>query len=63
MNDITTIPIQKDTRDKLKELGMKGETYDDIINRILENIEYEKFMEIHYKRLKEKDQFVSFDEI
>lgn len=33
MNEIATIPIQKETRDKLKELGMKGETYDDIIVR------------------------------
>ncbi|MHA1836145.1 MAG: DUF7557 family protein, partial [Candidatus Odinarchaeia archaeon] len=31
MKDITTIVIEKKIRDKLKELGKKGETYNDII--------------------------------
>jgi hypothetical protein len=33
--EITTIQIRKTTRDKLKELGKKGETYDDIVNALL----------------------------
>jgi predicted CopG family antitoxin len=35
MTDITTIQINKSTRDKLKELGTKGESYDDIILRLI----------------------------
>ncbi len=36
MKDMTTIPIKKETRDMLKELGKKGETYDDIIRRLID---------------------------
>lgn len=35
MSNITTIQIRKSTREKLLELGMKKETYDDLINRLL----------------------------
>jgi len=36
--DITTIQVLKDTREKLKELGSKGETYDEIIQRLIKKI-------------------------
>jgi hypothetical protein len=32
---ITTIQISKDTRDELKKLGIKGETYDEIIKKLI----------------------------
>jgi hypothetical protein len=31
----TTIAISPETRDQLKEFGDKGETYDDIVTRLL----------------------------
>ena len=34
--NITTIQIDKTTRDELKKRGMKGETYDEIIKKVLE---------------------------
>jgi predicted DNA-binding protein len=34
--DKTTIELSKRTRERLKELGKKGETYDSIINRLIE---------------------------
>jgi len=33
---ITTIQITKATRDELKKHGIKGDTYDDIIRKLLE---------------------------
>ena len=33
--DLTTIQISKELRDTLKELGKKGETYEDIIKRLI----------------------------
>jgi len=33
---ITTIRLKKETVEKLKDLGKKGETYDDIVNRLIE---------------------------
>jgi hypothetical protein len=38
--DITVIQIRKKTRDKLKRLGVKGQSYDDVINMVHQ--EYEK---------------------
>jgi predicted CopG family antitoxin len=35
-NDMTTIPVRKETRDLLKEVGKKSETYDDVILRLIE---------------------------
>jgi hypothetical protein len=36
----TVIQIQSDTRERLKDLGTKRETYDDLINRLLDFWEY-----------------------
>lgn len=35
MGEITTIPLTKATRDKLRALGKKGETYDELLNRLI----------------------------
>ena len=60
---ITTIPVSRGTRDKLKSLGLKGETYDEIISRLMEMARYEEFMERQYALFKEKDKFVPLDAI
>ena len=31
----TTIPLETETRDRLRLLGKKGETYDQILNRLM----------------------------
>lgn len=36
LGDITTIPLTKSTRDRLRRVGRKGETYDDVLNRLLD---------------------------
>jgi predicted DNA-binding protein len=36
MVEYTNIRLRKETVEKLKKLGFKGETYDDIINRLIE---------------------------
>ncbi len=36
--ELTTIKIRKETRDVLKSVGKKGETYDEIINRLLDRV-------------------------
>ena len=33
---ITTIPLTKTTRDRLRSAGRKGESYDALINRLLD---------------------------
>ncbi|ADE35612.1 DUF7557 family protein [Methanohalophilus mahii] len=62
-NQATTIPTTKSIRDRLKNYGHKGETYSEILTRMMDSIDREEFMDRMYKRLEEKDQFVSIDEI
>ncbi|HEV8360138.1 MAG TPA: hypothetical protein VGR28_06760 [Candidatus Thermoplasmatota archaeon] len=35
-DQLTTIPLRKATRDRLKDFGGKGETYDTILNRLMD---------------------------
>lgn len=60
---ITTIPVEKETRDRLRSLGKKGETYDKILKRLMSLAEYEEFMDRQYERLKDKKAFISLDEL
>jgi len=34
--DVTTVRISTELRDRLKKLGVKGETYEDVIQRLIE---------------------------
>ena len=63
MGELTTIPVYKDTREKLKAYGFKGETYDKILQRLMERVEYTSFMERQYEILSHKDKFKPLDEI
>jgi SOS response regulatory protein OraA/RecX len=36
VRDVTTVRISTELRDKLKKLGVKGETYEDVIQRLVE---------------------------
>jgi predicted CopG family antitoxin len=36
MKNITTIQVRKETRERLLEIGRKKETYDDLINRLID---------------------------
>jgi len=38
----TTIELSKETRNQLKELGKKGETYDQIIKKLIQLAKHEK---------------------
>lgn len=39
---VTTIQLEKKTRDRLMELGKKGDTYDDVINKLADYWEKKK---------------------
>ena len=38
MSEKTSIQISKETKDRLIKLGIKGDTYDDIILRLLDRL-------------------------
>lgn len=60
---VTTILVEKETRERLRSFGKKGETYDQILRRLMSLAEYEGFMERQYGRLKDKEAFIPLDEI
>lgn len=36
MGELTTIPVLKPTRDRLRGMGRKGETYDALLRRLMD---------------------------
>ena len=62
MSEATTIQIHKDTRDELRSIGRKGETYDELIHRLVEVARRVKFFE-EIDHIIETEEFVSIDEI
>ncbi len=64
MNEETTqIPVKKDTRQKLRNISVKGETYDQLINKLITT--REKFQKIRRFRewFEENFQNLGFDKI
>ncbi len=62
MGETTTIPLSKETRDLLKRFGRKGETYDELVRRLLTIAEEVEFGE-RQKRILAEEEFISLDEI
>ncbi|MCD6480956.1 MAG: hypothetical protein J7L31_01625 [Thermoplasmata archaeon] len=63
MKDVTTIQVDKELRDMLKKMGKKGDTYSDIIRRLIKKTEYINFMEEQYEILDKEKEWTSIDEI
>ena len=63
MANTTTIPTTKTIRDRLKTYGRKGDTYSDILSRLMDAVDRDEFMDRMYQRFEEKDQFVSLDDL
>ena len=62
MGETTTIPLTKETRDLLKRYGRKGETYDELIRRLLNVAEQVEFAR-RQKRILEEEEFVPLDQV
>ena len=62
MGETTTIPLTKETRDLLKRFGQKGETYDELIRRLLQVAEEVEFAR-RQKRILEEEEFVPLDQV
>ena len=62
MGETTTIPLTKETRDLWKKSGQKGETYDELIRRLLQVTEQVEFAR-RQKRILEEEEFVPLDQV
>jgi len=62
MTETTTIPLSKETRDLLKKYGRKGETYDELLRRLLEIAEQVEFAE-RQKKILAEEEFVPLEQV
>lgn len=58
----TTVMISQETRDELKKQGFKGETYDEIIRKLIELAKKQVFYE-RQKRILETEEFVALAKV
>lgn len=58
----TTIQVSKETREKLKKIGSKGQTYDEIIEKLLEIGQKVAFFN-ELDRISDSEEFISIDEL
>jgi len=58
---LTSIPVSKEIRDRLKRLASKGGTYDDLLRRLIEDAEVRPLYE-RENRVLENEAFIPFDE-
>jgi len=57
---LTTIPVSKEIRDRLKRLASTGQTYDDVLRRLIEDGEDHLLCE-REKRILETEEFIPLD--
>ena len=59
--EATTIQVDKNIRDLLRSFGRKGETYNEIISKLIQRARYVEFMEENYRILDTEENWVSLD--
>jgi len=58
----TTVAVSKETKEILRRLGEKGESYDDIIRSLIEEKKIEK-LDDRWNRILEEDDFIPLEEL
>ena len=58
----TTIQVSKETRERLKKIGSKGQTYDEIIVKLLEIGQKVMFFK-ELDRISDSEEFIPLDRI
>jgi Arc/MetJ-type ribon-helix-helix transcriptional regulator len=58
----TTVAVSKKTKEMLRELGEKGESYDEIIRTLIKEVGWKKLDE-RWNKILERDEFIPFDEL
>ena len=61
--ETTTIQIDTKIRDLLRSFGRKGETYNDIIIKLIQRARYVEFMKENYRILDTEDNWINLDEL
>lgn len=62
MASITTISVKPETKEILRELGGKGQTYDEIIRMLVQKASI-KELDKRWNRILEEDEFIPLDDL
>lgn len=62
MNNLTTIQIDKETREELKQFGVKDETYDEILKKMMEMARKQMFFD-RQRQILRTEEFVPLERI
>jgi hypothetical protein len=58
----TTVAISKETKEMLRKLGEKGESYDLIIRTLIEEVGWKR-LDDRWNRILAEDEFIHLDEL
>ena len=58
----TTIAVSPETKEMLRLLGEKGDSYDDILKKLIERAAWKR-LDDKWNRILEEDEFISLDEL
>ena len=58
----TTVSLRKQTKETLRRLGAKGQTYDEIIRELIEKASV-KELDVRWNRILEEEEFIPLDEL
>jgi predicted CopG family antitoxin len=62
MASTTTISLRKETKELLRKLGSKGQTYDEVIRELIEKATI-KELDARWNRILEDETFTALDEL
>jgi hypothetical protein len=58
----TTVAVSHETKELLRQFGEKGESYDDIINKLIIEANWKK-LDARWNKILEEDEFIPLDEL
>jgi len=62
MATTTTISLRKETKEMLRKIGSKGQTYDEVIRELVERASI-KDLDARWNRILEEEEFIPLDEL
>ena len=62
MATTTTISLRKETKEMLRKLGSKAQTYDEVIRELVERASI-KDLDARWNRILEDEEFIPLDEL
>ena len=58
----TTVALTHETKELLRQLGEKGESYDDVINKLIKEASWKK-LDARWNKILEENEFIPLDEL